>query len=87
MSAEQALADAAYFVVKMRKLYNLTADNKWVTFGGSYSGELAAWARLKYPNLFHAALASSAPVTASHTFQIRGFEVSFLIANPSYIIC
>eukprot|EP00729_Bicosta_minor_P029661 gene29661-24775_t len=32
LSAEQALADAAYFVRKMRELHNLTAANKWVTF-------------------------------------------------------
>jgi hypothetical protein len=40
---------------------NLTANNKWVSFGGSYPGMQAGWLRLKYPNLIHAAVASSAP--------------------------
>jgi serine protease 16 len=49
--------------------YGLTEENKWVTWGGSYPGMLAGWARLKYPHLFHAAVASSAPVKAQLDFQ------------------
>ena len=49
--------------------YGLRSRNKWVTWGGSYPGMLAAWARLKYPHLFHAAVASSAPMTAELDFQ------------------
>lgn len=40
------------------------ADTKWVTFGGSYPGMIAGWARLKYPHLVHAAVSNSAPVQA-----------------------
>jgi pimeloyl-ACP methyl ester carboxylesterase len=65
LGTEQALADAAYFQRFLSEKLKLKSSNKWVTFGGSYSGELAAWARLKYPALFHAAVASSSPVTAS----------------------
>ena len=64
LSAEQALADAAYFARAMARAHNFTTSNRWITFGGSYSGELAAWARLKYPHIFFAAVSSSAPVTA-----------------------
>ena len=30
--------------------------------GGSYPGDLSAWARLKYPDSFYAAWSSSAPI-------------------------
>jgi pimeloyl-ACP methyl ester carboxylesterase len=65
LGTEQALADAAFFQRYLSEKLKLSASNKWITFGGSYSGELAAWARLKYPASFHAAVASSSPVTAS----------------------
>jgi pimeloyl-ACP methyl ester carboxylesterase len=40
----------------------LPPSTKWVTFGGSYPGFLAAMARQYYPNLIHAAVSSSAPM-------------------------
>ncbi|KAJ9460514.1 putative serine protease F56F10.1 [Diplonema papillatum] len=64
LSSRQALADLARFVSLMNTQYNLTADNKWITWGGSYPGMLAGWARLKFPRLIHGSVASSAPVRA-----------------------
>jgi len=69
LSSQQALADIVTFYAFMVKEYALTSDNRWVTFGGSYPGMLAAWARLKYPNLIYGAVASSAPVWANTNFQ------------------
>ena len=68
LSSKQALADLANFISAMNMEHNLPSDTKWVTFGGSYSGNLAAWARLKYPDRVHAAISSSAPVLAKLDF-------------------
>ncbi|KAL6105022.1 uncharacterized protein ACO6RY_06636 [Pungitius sinensis] len=67
LSSRQALADLAHFRSVTAERLGL-ADRKWVAFGGSYPGSLAAWFRLKYPHLVHAAVATSAPVRAAVNF-------------------
>lgn len=67
LSSRQALADLAHFRTAIAEARGLT-NAKWVAFGGSYPGSLAAWFRLKYPHLVHAAVASSAPVHATVNF-------------------
>lgn len=64
LTSEQALADYAVLIQAVRAQYGAGPESKVVTFGGSYSGSLSAWMRQKYPNVVHAALASSAPVLA-----------------------
>ena len=64
LSSEQGLADLATFRQFIHTSHNLTDDNKWISFGGSYPGSLSAWFRLKYPHLVHAAVSSSAPMLA-----------------------
>lgn len=50
LSVDQALADVAYFIEKMKK--KLGKENaRVIVFGGSYAGNMAVWARLKYPHL------------------------------------
>ena len=61
--------DLAHFHAFASEKYSLTAANKWVSFGGSYPGMLAGWFRLKFPNLVHASVASSAPVKAKVDMQ------------------
>ncbi|XP_044147738.1 putative serine protease K12H4.7 [Bufo gargarizans] len=68
LSSQQALADLAHFQTVMTDKLAL-GDRKWIVFGGSYPGNLAAWYRLKYPHLAHAAVASSAPVNAVLNFS------------------
>jgi hypothetical protein len=60
LSVDQALEDAATFTIAIMQELNLTGP--WIVSGGSYSAQLAAWARAKYPHLYYAAYASSAPV-------------------------
>merc|ERR1712062_587951 len=71
-SSRQALGDIAAFVEFAQNTYMLTHRNYWVTWGGSYPGMLAGWARLKFPHLIHAAVSSSAPVRAE--VDMRGYN-------------
>ncbi|KAM9663672.1 thymus-specific serine protease-like [Trichechus inunguis] len=67
LSSRQALGDIVNFRTEIARKLGLT-KNKWVTFGGSYGGSLAVWSRIKHPNLFAAAVGSSAPVQAKLNF-------------------
>mmetsp|Transcript_16669 Transcript_16669/g.39908 ORF Transcript_16669/g.39908 Transcript_16669/m.39908 type:complete len:511 (+) Transcript_16669:16-1548(+) len=69
LSSRQALADISTFHSVISKRHKLPADTKWISFGGSYPGMLAAWCRSKLPHLFHAAISSSAPVVAIANMQ------------------
>uniref|UniRef100_A0A7S0WWE3 Thymus-specific serine protease n=1 Tax=Pyramimonas obovata TaxID=1411642 RepID=A0A7S0WWE3_9CHLO len=69
LSSRQALEDLSLFIVSMNEKYNLTSQNPWVSWGGSYPGMLAAWIRYKYPHLVYAAISSSAPVRAVANYQ------------------
>lgn len=62
LSSMQAVEDLATFQRQMSYKYRLSARNQWVTFGGSYPGMMASYARLKHPELFAASISSSSPV-------------------------
>lgn len=78
LTSEQALADAAVFVKAINKARDLS-NPKWIVFGGSYPGNLAAWFRLKYPDLVYGAIASSAPVLA----KVDLFEYLQVVSNST----
>ncbi|RZF49311.1 hypothetical protein LSTR_LSTR006725 [Laodelphax striatellus] len=64
LTSEEALDELANFIRSMKKEYKLTDENTFFYFGGSYSGSLAAWMRMKHPDVVDVSIASSAPVQA-----------------------
>ncbi|PSN56520.1 hypothetical protein C0J52_14786 [Blattella germanica] len=69
LSSEQALADLAYFIEGISVKYELPLGTKWIAFGGSYPGSLAAWLRLKYPHLVYGSVSASGPLLAKADFR------------------
>ncbi|EFA80323.1 Putative serine protease [Heterostelium album PN500] len=82
LTTQQALADFANFRQFIAAKYNVPSTTKWVSFGGSYSGSLSAWLRLKYPQLIDAAIATSAPVQPQLDFP-EYFEVVARSVGPA----
>ncbi|XP_016865651.1 thymus-specific serine protease isoform X2 [Homo sapiens] len=69
LSSRLALADVVSARLALSRLFNISSSSPWICFGGSYAGSLAAWARLKFPHLIFASVASSAPVRAVLDFS------------------
>ena len=65
LNTEQALGDIASFHSFATKKFRLPANARWVTWGGSYPGMLAALARLRFPHLIYASVSSSSPLQAA----------------------
>ena len=71
LNSSQVLEDIAFFRKHIVTKFQLNDSNKWIAFGGSYAGCLAAWFRLKNPDLVYAAVASSAPMEI--TLNVSGY--------------
>jgi lysosomal Pro-X carboxypeptidase len=56
LTSEQALADYAYLIKSIKSSRPETQKSAVIAFGGSYGGMLAAWFRMKYPNIVTGAL-------------------------------
>ncbi|RLU19036.1 hypothetical protein DMN91_009394 [Ooceraea biroi] len=69
LSSELALADVANFIEQINVGYKFPKGTKWIAFGGSYGGSLAAWMRVKYAHLVHGAVSSSGPLLLEIDFQ------------------
>lgn len=77
LNSEQALGDIAAFHSHISGKFGLTSANRWVSWGGSYPGMMAAMARLRYPHLFHASVSSSSPLRA----EVEMEEYNEVVAN------
>ena len=80
LSTENAIADLATFQKSITQTKGL--HGKWIVMGGSYSGSLSAYYRLKHPNLVVGSLASSAPVHAVANFEAYDLDVA-TVAGPA----
>ncbi|KAI4469655.1 protease s28 pro-x carboxypeptidase-related [Holotrichia oblita] len=69
LTSQQALADLAFFIESMNEQYKFDNSVKWIVFGGSYPGSLAAWLRMKYPHLVQGAMSASGPLLAEVDFK------------------
>lgn len=66
----QVLADLETFINTIsNNNEHILLNAKWIVFGGSYSGSLAAWLRIKYPHIVHAAVSSSSPLMGKIDYQ------------------
>lgn len=81
LDLDSAILDLASFQKFMMEMRNM--KGKWVAFGGSYAGTLAAFYRLKYPKLVVGSLASSAPVLMKNEFTEYDAHVAKVINKTS----
>lgn len=85
LSSEQALADLAYFIEYVNIGYKFSNDTKWIVFGGSYGGSLAAWMRAKYPHLVHGAVSTSGPLLAQIDFEGSVIVIGIILTSVPHM--
>ncbi|KAI8145786.1 peptidase S28 [Fennellomyces sp. T-0311] len=73
LNTEQALEDMANIIRNVKFPYLESElppapETKWIIYGGSYSGNLAAWMRYRYPDIVFAVIPSSAPVQMKYNY-------------------
>ena len=81
LNSQQAIADVNDFITGMNNKFNFT-NPRWITWGGSYSAMLSAWARQIYPDNVYAAVASSAPLQA--VVDMTGYMETVYYALKNY---
>lgn len=77
LTVEQAMADFNTLNVHIRKKWRMAPETAFIVFGGSYGGNLAMWLRLKNPNLWSGAVASSATPLKHLLRESNGFAAIY----------
>lgn len=72
LTVEQALEDFVQVTLQIRNQWKAPPTTAVITFGGSYGANLAMWSRLKTPNIFAGAIASSVSVQ-KHLLRTSNF--------------
>lgn len=87
LSSQQALADLARVINHVKTTMD-TTTSPVVTVGGSYPGNMAAWFKLKYPQITVGSIASSAPLTAKTNFyeymEVVGDAINYFSGPECY---
>lgn len=76
LTVEQTMMDYVELLKELKKKHSFLANQPVIAIGGSYGGMLAAYLRMKYPNMIQGAVASSAPVLyfANGTVEYTAFD-------------
>ena len=83
LSIEQALADYMELLVYLKDTYFNCIDCPVVVLGGSYSGKMSIYSRLKYPWLYDMALGASAPIFLDSNGIVNPYEYYEIITNAT----
>lgn len=75
LTVDTVMEDLAAFVKFIQKDVIQSSTLKWLSVGGSYSGALSAWLRLKHPELISASWSSSGVVNAVYNFTAFDHQV------------
>lgn len=76
------MMDFVEFIQFIKKTY--CQDCPVIVFGGSYGGMLAAWMRMKYPNVVDMAHASSAPIYYYRNRKDFDIGIFYKIVTKNY---
>lgn len=82
LTSQQALHDLAQFQTWITGKYSLAGSN-FFCMGGSYPGNLAAWYRLKFPNMTSGCWSASGPVHAVQNWPGFGEMVWKAVATDA----
>jgi len=81
LTVEQAMSDFNTLTLHIRKKWAMASEAAFIAFGGSYGANLAMWLRLKNPNIWAGAIASSATPLKHLLRETNGFT---LIETEAY---